>query len=165
MISATSPNQEGVAGTDSRSGLDTAQSRDLFGNNQMSFIGTAKVSTDALGQLVSRKQAIGLDHIALGVDPFGLNWVEPGVSNALRLRCERRNTACRIQERREPGEPQHRPAVKPLEAMLCDGFGDKAHGRQCKRGAGQVGLGCGIQPILERGPSGPLFDFAGKERA
>src|SRR5438477_609454 len=44
----------------------------------MSFIGTAKVSTDALGQLVSRKQAIGLDHIALGVDPFGLNWVEPG---------------------------------------------------------------------------------------
>src|SRR5947209_16998312 len=44
----------------------------------MRFIRTAKVSTDPFSQLVSRKQAISLDHVALSVDPFGLNRVKPG---------------------------------------------------------------------------------------
>ncbi len=33
-------------------------------------MGTAKVSTDPFGQLVSRKQPIGLDHIAFSVVRF-----------------------------------------------------------------------------------------------
>ena len=70
-------------------------------------------------------------------DDHALDAVEPGVGDAMRLRRERREAARRIKERREPSEPQHRPAMKPLEAMLGDGFGDKAHGRQCKRGAGR----------------------------
>ncbi len=44
----------------------------------MWLIRTAKVGTDALGKLRGRKQAVGFDHIALGVDPFGLDWIEPG---------------------------------------------------------------------------------------
>jgi phage/plasmid-associated DNA primase len=60
-----------------KSPLPNAESRNLFGNTQMRLIGTSKVSTDPFSQLVSRKQAIGLDHIALSMDPFGLNGVEP----------------------------------------------------------------------------------------
>jgi hypothetical protein len=43
----------------------------------MRFIGTAKVSTDALGQVLGGKQAIVLNHVAFAMHPFGLNWVEP----------------------------------------------------------------------------------------
>src|ERR1700730_5562838 len=44
----------------------------------MRLIGSTIVSTDALSQLFGGKQAIGLDDIALAVDPFGLNGVKPG---------------------------------------------------------------------------------------
>lgn len=44
----------------------------------MIFIGTAKVSTDPLGQLSGGQQAIGLDHVAFAMNPFGLNGVQPG---------------------------------------------------------------------------------------
>jgi hypothetical protein len=58
--------------------LPSAQSRDLFGNDQMRFIRTAKMGTDALGQLVSRKQPIGFNHSALAMDPLGAGRVKPG---------------------------------------------------------------------------------------
>src|SRR6266536_3156942 len=58
--------------------MPIAESRDLFGNNQMRFIGTSKVSTDALGQLFGGKQPIVLNHVAFAMDPFRLNRVEPG---------------------------------------------------------------------------------------
>jgi uncharacterized protein len=58
----------------------------------MRLIGRTIGSTHALGQLFSGKQAIGLDHIALAVDPFGLNRVQPG---ALRRQQEGQDThAC-----------------------------------------------------------------------
>src|SRR2546421_11327169 len=44
----------------------------------MSVIGTLKVSTDPLGKLLGRKQAVGFDHLALAMNPFGFNGVEPG---------------------------------------------------------------------------------------
>ncbi|HJT57934.1 MAG TPA: hypothetical protein VJ761_15635, partial [Ktedonobacteraceae bacterium] len=44
----------------------------------MSFIGTAKVGTNPLGQLLSREQAIGFDDSSLAMHPFGLDRIEPG---------------------------------------------------------------------------------------
>lgn len=44
----------------------------------MGFIRTTKVGTDALRQLTSRKQAIEFHDVALGMDPFGFNRVQPG---------------------------------------------------------------------------------------
>jgi hypothetical protein len=58
--------------------LLSAESRSLFGNREMRLIRTAKVGTDALGKLRGRKQAVGLHNIAFGMDPFGLDWIEPG---------------------------------------------------------------------------------------
>src|SRR5579872_2384948 len=70
----------------------SAYSRELFGNEEMRLIRRSIISTDTLGQLLSGKQAIGLDHIALAVDPLGLNRVEP---RALRRQQKRQNThAC-----------------------------------------------------------------------
>jgi len=43
----------------------------------MSFIRASKVRTNALGQLLGGKQAISFDHIASGMNPFGLNGIEP----------------------------------------------------------------------------------------
>jgi hypothetical protein len=43
----------------------------------MRFIRTTKVGTDPLRQLTSRKQAIKFHDVALGMDPFGFNRVEP----------------------------------------------------------------------------------------
>src|SRR2546429_1784694 len=58
----------------------------------MRLIGSTIISADTLGQLFSSKQAIGLDDVALAVDPFGLNRVEPG---ALRRQQEGQDThAC-----------------------------------------------------------------------
>src|SRR5712691_7101839 len=56
----------------------SAESQDLFGNDEMRLIGNSIVSADALSQLFGGKQSIGLDDIPLAVDPFGLNRVEPG---------------------------------------------------------------------------------------
>src|SRR5579875_451438 len=44
----------------------------------MIFIGTLKVGTNAFSELASRKQPISFDHIALAMNPFGLNRVQPG---------------------------------------------------------------------------------------
>lgn len=44
----------------------------------MSFIGTLKVGTHSFSQLASSQQPITFDDIALGVDPFGLDGIEPG---------------------------------------------------------------------------------------
>ena len=44
----------------------------------MRFIRTAKVGTNALSELFGGEQPIAFDHIAFGMDPFGLNRIEPG---------------------------------------------------------------------------------------
>src|SRR5450755_1193542 len=56
----------------------SAYSRTLFGNDEMRFIGSSIVGTHTLGQVFGSQQAVGLDHVALAVNPFGLNGVEPG---------------------------------------------------------------------------------------
>jgi len=39
---------------------------------------TVEDSADSLGQLVSSEQPVGLDHLALAMDPLGLYyWIEP----------------------------------------------------------------------------------------
>src|SRR5579859_1692894 len=58
--------------------VPNAESRDLFGNDEMRLIGRSVVSADTLGQLFGGKQSVGFDHVALAVDPFGFNRVEPG---------------------------------------------------------------------------------------
>src|SRR5258708_5938293 len=54
----------------------------------MRFIRTAKVGTDPLRQLASGQQAVMLDHVALGMHPFGFNGIEPGT---LRRQQKRQN--------------------------------------------------------------------------
>jgi len=44
----------------------------------MSFIGASKVGTYPFSQLASSQQPIMFDDIAFGVDPFGLDGIEPG---------------------------------------------------------------------------------------
>ena len=58
--------------------IASAESRDLFDKSQMWFIGATKVSTNALSQLFGREQAIRFHNRLLGMDPLGLNGVEPG---------------------------------------------------------------------------------------
>jgi len=57
-----------------------------------------------------------------------LDTVKPVMADCLGLLGERRETAGCIEEAGEPCQPQQRPAVKPLETKIGDGFGDKAHG-------------------------------------
>ncbi len=54
----------------------------------MRFIRTAKVGADPLLQLASSQQAVMLDHVALGMHPFGFNGIEP---RTLRGQQERQN--------------------------------------------------------------------------
>ena len=68
----------------------------------MRLIGSTIVSADTLSQLFGGKQAIGLDHVALAVDPFGFNRVEPGA-------------LCRQQK----GQDMHACARQLDEARLC----------------------------------------------
>jgi hypothetical protein len=42
------------------------------------FISTSIISTDPFSQLVSREQAVAFDDVALAMDPFWFNGVEPG---------------------------------------------------------------------------------------
>jgi hypothetical protein len=56
----------------------SAESRNLFGNDKMRLIASPIISTDALSQLFGSQQAICLDDVALAMNPFGLNGVEPG---------------------------------------------------------------------------------------
>ena len=68
--------------------LASAYSRDLFGNNEMGFVRASEVSTDPFSQLLSRKQPIVLNHVALSMNSLWLNGIEPG---ALRGQKERQN--------------------------------------------------------------------------
>jgi len=61
-----------------------------------------------------------------------LDAVKPKMADAFGVFGERRESARCFKEAGEPCQPQQRPAVKPLEAKLGHGFGDKAHGRKCK---------------------------------
>ena len=54
----------------------------------MRFIGTAKVRTDALSQLLGRKQSRGFNDSPLAMHPLRLNGIEPG---ALRRQVERQD--------------------------------------------------------------------------
>ncbi len=54
--------------------------------------------------------------------------VEPLMADLFGLRGDRRQCARRVEKAHEPLQPKHRPAVKPLEAKIGNGFGDKAHG-------------------------------------
>src|SRR5712664_3032003 len=55
----------------------------------MWLIGTSKVGTDSCSKLFGSKQPIMFDHIAFGMDPFGLNGIEPGT---FRGQKQRQNT-------------------------------------------------------------------------
>jgi hypothetical protein len=55
----------------------------------MRFISTPKVGTNALSQLFGGEEPIAFDHIALSMDPFGFNGIEPGT---LRGQKQRQNT-------------------------------------------------------------------------
>src|SRR5215216_6166816 len=59
------------------SGFPSARSGDIFGNGQMLVVRTPKDCADPIGQLVGPQQAVGLDHLALAVDPSGLHRIEP----------------------------------------------------------------------------------------
>src|SRR6266487_3783195 len=54
----------------------------------MRFIGTPKVGTNALSQLLGRQQMVGFDDSTLAVDPLWLDGIEPG---AFRRQKERQN--------------------------------------------------------------------------
>src|SRR5258706_11529127 len=60
------------------SALTSAYSRDLFGNDQIRFIRTSKVSTDPFSKLLSCQQSIVLNHVAFAMHPLGLDGIEPG---------------------------------------------------------------------------------------
>src|SRR5690348_341794 len=55
-----------------------ANSRNLFDNGKRSFVGTAKMSTNAFSQLPGGQQAIGFHNSLLGMHPLGLDRIEPG---------------------------------------------------------------------------------------
>ncbi len=56
----------------------SANSRGLFGDSKMGFIGATKVGTNPFGQLASRQHPVQFDHLAFAVGPFRFNRVEPG---------------------------------------------------------------------------------------
>jgi hypothetical protein len=64
---------------------------------------------------------------------YALDAVEPPMRNGLGRSRERGELGSGVEKGREPRQPQHRPAVKPLEAMLGEGFGDEAHEVKCMR--------------------------------
>jgi len=43
----------------------------------MSFIGTVKIGTNALGQVLCREDRVGFNNGTLAMDPFGFNGIEP----------------------------------------------------------------------------------------
>src|SRR5215204_612507 len=55
----------------------SARSGDLLGNGQMLVMRTTEDPTNPLGELVSAKQTLRLDHFSLAVNPFGLYGVQP----------------------------------------------------------------------------------------
>jgi hypothetical protein len=55
-----------------------AFSRPLCRKRKMWFIGTPKMGTNALSQLLSRKQSVRFHHSTLAMHPLGPGRVEPG---------------------------------------------------------------------------------------
>src|SRR5215213_4804075 len=55
----------------------SARSGDIFGDGQMLVVRTSEGRADSLGQLVGTEQTVGLNYLALAVNPFGLYGVEP----------------------------------------------------------------------------------------
>src|SRR5207253_328286 len=56
----------------------SARPGSMFGNSQMSFVGTPEGGTDPLLQLLGGEQARRFDHLALAVHPLGLDGIQPG---------------------------------------------------------------------------------------
>lgn len=77
-----------------------------------------------------------------------LNAVEPAVADGLRLPGEGSEAANCVEKCREPFQPHHRPAVKPLETKIGNGFGDKAHGRKHTRTSTRSDLALPTQHIF-----------------
>src|SRR5215211_4666578 len=55
----------------------SARSGDIFGDGQMLVVRTSEGRADSLGQLVGTEQTVGLNYLALAVNPLGLYGVEP----------------------------------------------------------------------------------------
>jgi hypothetical protein len=58
--------------------LPIADSRNLFGNDEMRLIRSSIISTHTLSQRFGGQQTIRLDDVAFAVNPFGLNRVDKG---------------------------------------------------------------------------------------
>src|SRR5436190_22324596 len=58
--------------------VTSAGSGDLFRKGERGFVGTAEDGADSLGQFARGEQAVGLDHLAFAMHPFGFDRVEPG---------------------------------------------------------------------------------------
>src|SRR5688572_228327 len=57
--------------------VSSAGSGGLFGNGEMRFMGTPVGVGNAVGELLDGEQAVSFEDAAFGVDPGGLNGVEP----------------------------------------------------------------------------------------
>src|SRR3982751_4987095 len=55
----------------------SARSGDLPGNGQMLVMRTTEDPANPLGKLISAQQTVGLDHLALAMDPLRLYGVQP----------------------------------------------------------------------------------------
>src|SRR5215469_16087273 len=58
--------------------IPSANSRHLFDNGQMGFIGASKMRTNAFSQLPGREHSVRLHDGLLRMDPLRFNRVEPG---------------------------------------------------------------------------------------
>jgi hypothetical protein len=57
--------------------MASARSGDLLGNGEMLVMWTTEDPTDPIRKLISSKQSVGFDDLALGVYPLGLYGIEP----------------------------------------------------------------------------------------
>src|SRR5215471_15761233 len=87
----------------------SANSRHLFDNGQMWFIGAPKMGTNAFSQLLGREHSIRLHDGLLRMDPLRFNRVEPGA-------------LCGEQERQDTY-----PLTRPLDLLIV-GADPGAHG-------------------------------------
>jgi len=79
----------------------------------------------------TKAHALGrFQHDDVGDQPLEL--VEPSVRERLGLARERIVRGRRFQKRREPLQPQQRPAVIPLQALMGDGWADELQARSLR---------------------------------
>src|SRR5215204_5105454 len=71
------PSSSAISPEESSRPITSARSGDLLGNGQMLVMRTTEDPTNPLGELVSAKQTLRLDHFSLAVNPFGLYGVQP----------------------------------------------------------------------------------------